>query len=70
MNEFFRVLDILKKKNPTIGCCVFIEPDKNHWSLKVISKGEEVFTVIGSDIDLLFQNAYGKLQTHRKELAA
>ena len=68
MNAFFRALEQLKRKNPTIGCCLDEAPDKNHWNLKIVANGAEVFTVIGSDIDLLFQNAYGKLQVHRKEL--
>ena len=70
MNAFFKTLDLLKKKNPTIGCCLDEEPDKSHWHLKIVANGKEVFTVIGTDIDIVFQNAYGKLQTHRKELVA
>ena len=68
MNEFFKVIELLKRKNPTVGVCLDQEPDKMHWTLKVVSSGKEIFQVIGSDIDLLFQTAYGKLQTHRKEL--
>lgn len=68
MNEFFKVFEILKAKNPNIGICLSKEPDKAFYRLRVVANGKEIFDVMGSDLTLLFRNGYGKLQVHRKEL--
>lgn len=68
MNEFLKVFEILRNKNPYIGMGLFKEPGKNFYVLKVCRDDKEIFNVMGSDLMLLFQNAYGKLQVHRKEL--
>lgn len=69
MNEFFRLINQVVEKNPDVDVKVMSEKGLSFWRI-VVSVGDKVvMNVMGKDLDLLFQNAYYKLQVHRKELA-
>lgn len=68
MNKFFALINKLKVSNPLINVKFENIPGYNVYKISVANDKTEVFNVVGADVDLLFQNAYGKLTLHRKEL--
>lgn len=68
MNEFFRLIDQVVEKNPDVDVKVMSEKGLSFWRIVVSVSDKVVMNVMGKDLDLLFQNAYYKLQVHRKEL--
>lgn len=68
MNKFFALINKLKVSNPLINVKFENIPGYNVYKISVANDKTEVFNVVGADVDLLFQNAYGKLTLHRKEI--
>lgn len=68
MNEFFKLAEQLVEKNPSVDIKVLSEEDMTFWKIIVSVRGKIIMNLMGKDLDLLFQNAYHKLQVHRKEL--
>ena len=68
MNEFFVLIEKLKQRNPVIRIELISEENRKFWRIIVSNRNKEVFNIMGQDTTLLFQNAYSKLQVHRKEL--
>lgn len=68
MNEFFGLIEKLKQRNPVIRVELVSEENRKFWRIIVSNGNKEVFNIMGQDTNLLFQNAYSKLQVHRKEL--
>lgn len=68
MNEFFALIEKLKQRNPVIRIELVSEENRKFWRIIVSNRNKEVFNIMGQDTTLLFQNAYSKLQVHRKEL--
>ena len=68
MNEFFALIEKIKQRNPVIRVELVSEENRKFWRIIVSNGNKEVFNIMGQDTTLLFQNAYSKLQVHRKEL--
>lgn len=68
MNEFFNIIGQLKERNPNIEVVLRNESGHKFWRILIFNSGTEVFQCMGDNIEMLFRNAYSKLQVHRKEL--
>ena len=68
MNEFFKLAEQIVSRNPDVDIKVFSEEGKTFWKIVVKIREKEIMNLIGKDTTMLFQNAYHKLQVHRKEL--
>jgi hypothetical protein len=68
MNEFFALIEKIKQRNPVVRVELVSEENRKFWRIIVSNGNKEVFNIMGQDTNLLFQNAYSKLQVHRKEL--
>ena len=68
MNEFFALIEKIKQSNPVVRVELVSEENRKFWRIIVSNGNKEVFNIMGQDTNLLFQNAYSKLQVHRKEL--
>lgn len=69
MNEFFKLAEQLVERNPDVDIKVLSEEGKTLWKIIVTVRGKEIMNLMGKDTTMLFQNAYHKLQVHRKELS-
>ena len=68
MNEFFKLAEQIVERNPDVDIKILSEEGKTFWKINVTVRGKEIMNLIGKDTTMLFQNAYHKLQVHRKEL--
>jgi len=66
--EFLRVFDELKTRCPKISMSLIYDNIERIWKLEVCRDEYVIFKIIGNNLELLFQNAYSKLQVHRWEL--
>lgn len=66
--EFLKVFDELKARAPKISMSLIYDNVDRIWKLEVCREEYTIFKIIGNNLELLFQNAYSKLQVHRWEL--
>ncbi|MBP5594233.1 MAG: hypothetical protein J6Y02_02535 [Pseudobutyrivibrio sp.] len=68
MNEFFRLFDSFKGRNPLLAVQLISAPNKSTYTLEVRNAGDVVFTTAGTDLELMFALGKSKLMLHKKEL--
>lgn len=68
MNEFFRLFDSFKGRNPLLAVQLISAPNKSTYTLEVRNAGDVVFTTTGTDLELMFALGKSKLMLHKKEL--
>ena len=68
MNEFFRLFDSFKGRNPLLAVQLISAPNKATYTLEVRNAGDVVFTTAGTDLELMFALGKSKLMLHKKEL--
>lgn len=70
MNEFFRLFDSFKGRNPLLQVQLISAPNKSTYTLEVRNAGNLIFTTSGTDMELMFALGKSKLIMHKKELVA
>ncbi len=68
MNEFFRLFNSFKGRNPLLAVQLISAPNKSTYTLEVRNAGDVVFTTTGTDLELMFALGKSKLMLHKKEL--